>query len=138
MAIISSFRKGTPKVIRGKFSRLELNGENIFKDITAEKLARIRAAAKYAAKVMRKNVSKKGVSDPGGYPGKRSGGLRKSIGYRMDYADGSAFVGSKSPVVHLLEFGHGDGKTRNKRPFVFASLKQAGPELKKILSEKMF
>lgn len=138
MSVISSFKEGTPKVIRHKFSKLELHTDSIIKEIGLNVIARIKEAAKHSAKVMKKNVSKKGVSVSGAFPGKRSGWLRRSIGYRIDVLDESAFVGSKSPIVHLLEFGHGDGKERNKRSFVFKSLRESEPEVIKIMSREYF
>jgi hypothetical protein len=135
---ISSFVPGTPKVIRHKFSKLELHTDSILEEIRLHSIARIREAAKHSAKVMKKNVSKKGVSVPEAFPGRRTGGLKRSIGYRIDVLDESAFVGSKSPLVHLLEFGHGDGKERNKRPFVFKSLKESEPEIISIMSREYF
>ena len=99
---------------------------------------RIKEAAKFSTKIMKRNVSKKGVSVPGSYPGKRTGYLRRSIGYRIDVLDKSAYVGSKSPVVHLLENGHGDGKERNKRPFVFKSLRQSEQGVIEIMSKPYF
>ncbi len=138
MSVLSSFKEGTPKVIRHKFSKLELFTDSIIDEIEANELIRRKDAAKYAAKVMKKNISKKGLSVSGAFPGKRTGGLKRSIGYRLDKIDRSAFVGSKSPVVHLLEFGHGDGKERNKRPFVFLSLLEAEPEIIRIMSREYF
>lgn len=136
--IISSFIPGTPKVIRHKFSKLELHTDSIIEEIRLHGIARIKEAAIHASKVMKKNISKKGISVPGAFPGKRSGYLRRTIGYRIDILDDSAFVGSKSPLVHLLEFGYGDGKERNKRPFVFKSLKEAEPEVIRIMSREYF
>lgn len=135
---ISSFSPSSPKVIRHKFSKLELNTDSILEEIRLHGIERIKEAAKYSAKVMKKNASKKGVSRPGAFPGKRTGWLRRSIGYRIDVIDDSAFVGSKSPVVHLLEFGHGDGKERNKRPFVFKSLLESEPGVISIMSREYF
>ena len=126
------------KVIRNAFSKLELHTDDIFKEISETTIARIKEAAKFASKVMKKNISKKGTSIPGSFPGRRSGMLKKSISFRIDRLDNSAFVGSKSPVVHLLEFGHGDGKERNKRPFVFPSLIEAEPGIIAIMSREYF
>lgn len=136
--IISSFIPGTPKVIRHKFSKLELHTDSIIEEIRLHGIARIKEASKYAVKVMKKNVSKKGVPVPGAFPRKRSGWLKRTIGFLIDVFDNSAFVGSKSPVVHLLEFGYGDGKERNKFPFVFKSLKEAEPGVIKIMSREYF
>lgn len=126
------------KIIRHKFSQLNLHTDDITKEIEAHGLRTVRKAARHAAKIMRRNVSSKGVSTPHSFPGMRTGGLRRSVGFRIDKNDNTAFVGSKSPVVHLLEFGHGDGKTRNKRPFVAKSLDEAAPEVQRIMSEEYF
>ena len=125
-------------LIKGKFSRLQLNTEDIFKDIDEEEFLRRKKAAKYAVKVMKKNVGKKGVSTPGGFPARRTGTTRRKIGMRLIKGDRSALVGSKDFKAHLLEFGHGDGKERNKRPFVFRSLREAEPEVIRIMSESYF
>ena len=81
---VSSFPPGTPKVIRHKFSKLELHTDNIMEEIRLHGIARIKEAATHASKVMKKNVSKKGVSVPGAFPGRRTGWLRRSIGYLID------------------------------------------------------
>lgn len=125
-------------VVKGKFSKLTLNTEEIFKEIDFNELTRRRDAAKHAAKVMRKNVGKKGVSRPGGYPTRRSGVLRRKVGFQLLKRDRSAKVGSKDFKAHLLEFGHGDGKERNKRPFVFPSLREAEDEIISIMSREYF
>jgi len=126
------------KTITGKFSSLTLNTEDIFKEIDKNELERRREAAKFAAKTMRKNIRGKGISSPGGYPTKRTGTLAKSISYQLDKQDRSAKVGTKDFKAHLLEFGHGDGKTRNKRPFVMKSLREAEDEIIKIMSKEYF
>jgi len=121
-----------------KFSKLTLNTEDIFKEIDMEGFERRKEAAKYAVKVMKNNVSKKGVSSPGGFPSRRTGTTRRKIGMQLIKDDRSAKVGSKDFKAHLLEFGHGDGKERNKRPFVFRSLREAEPEIIKIMSKRYF
>lgn len=127
-----------PKVIKNKFSKLTLNTEEIFKEIDMHELNRRREAAKYATKIMKKNASRKGVSTPGGFPARRTGVFKKKLAYRLVKKDRSAIVGSKSPLAHLLEFGHGDGKERNKRPIVVPSLLQAEPGIIKIMSSRYF
>ena len=122
-------------VIKTKYSKLTLNTEAIFEDLDRNEFERRRDAARLAAKIMRKNIGKKGQSTPGGYPTRRSGALRRSIAFQLIKRDRSAKVGSKLFTAHLLEFGHGDGKTRNKRPFIFPSLREAEPEIIKILSD---
>ncbi len=112
-------------VIKTKHTRLVLNTDDIIKDIDRNELIRRRAAGRAAVKVMRDNVSKKGVSVPGGYPAKQTGKGRRAIGMRLLRNERAVLVGTKDWKAHLLEFGWGDGKTRNKRPFVFRSLKEA-------------
>lgn len=125
-------------LIKGKFSRLTLNTDDIFKEIDHNEFIRRRDAGKYAVKVMKKNVGKKGVSVSGGYPARVTGTTRRKIGMRLLKRDRSVMVGSKDFKAHLLEFGHGDGKERNKRPFVFRSLREAEPEVIKIMSREYF
>lgn len=124
--------------IKNKFSKLTLNTLDILKDIDANEFIRRKDAAKYAVKVMKKNVGKKGVSTSGGFPAKRTGTTVRKIGMRLIKEDRSAMVGSKDFKAHLLEFGHGDGKERNKRPFVYPSLREAEPVIITIMSREYF
>lgn len=124
--------------IKSRYSRLRLNTDAILKEIDFEELLRRREAGGYATKVMRKNVSEKGFSTPGGYPARRTGATKRKVGMQLLKSDRSVKVGSKDFKAHLLEFGHGDGKTRNKRPFVFPSLREAEPEVIRIFSRKYF
>lgn len=124
--------------IKNKFSTLKLNTFDILKDIDLEELKRRKEAARYAVGVMKKNVSRKGTSTPGGYPARRTGTLKRKIGMKLLKNDRSAMVGSKDFKAHLLEFGHGDGKERNKRPFVMPSLLEAEPEIIRIMSRSYF
>ena len=126
------------KTITTKFAKLVLNTDDILKDINLNEFLRRKDAAKYAVKVMKKNVGRKGVSSPGNFPSKRTGLLRRKIGMQHVKDDKSTKVGSKDFKAHLLEFGHGDGKERNKRPFVMPSLRQAEPEIIKIMSREYF
>jgi len=128
----------TAKVFKSKFSKLTLNTEDILKEIDFDELERRRDAARFAVKVMKKNVSKKGFSVSGGYPTRRTGLLRRKVGFQLIKQDRSAKVGSKDFKAHLLEFGHGDGKERNKRPFVFPSLREAEPGIISIMSRSYF
>lgn len=101
---------------------------------------RLRKAGKHTAGVMRRNLGSTGTSSPGGYPAKRTGYLQKKTGYTLvkTVDDPYVKVGSKSPHAHLLEFGHGDGKSRNKRPFISRSFDEAGAEVLRILSKAYF
>ena len=125
-------------IIKGKYSQLTLNTEDIFKEIDFNELDRRREAGRHAVKVMKKNVGKKGVSSPGGFPARQTGATRRKIGMQLLKRDRSVKVGSKDFKAHLLEFGHGDGKERNKRPFIFRSLREAEPEIIKIMSREYF
>jgi len=125
-------------LIKGKYAKLRLNTDDIIREIEREELIRRRAAGKYAVKVMRDNVSKKGVSTPGGFPAKQTGTARRKIGMKLIRVDRSVLVGTKDWKAHLLEFGHGDGKTRNKRPFVYRSLTEAEPGVIALMSRKYF
>jgi hypothetical protein len=124
--------------IKGKFSSLELFTEDIIKTIDRNELTRRKDAAKHAVKVMRDNIGQKGYSNPGGFPARRTGALKRSIGSRLLKSDRSAMVGTTNFKAHLLEYGHGDGKERNKRPFVVPSLEQAEPEIIRIMSREYF
>lgn len=113
--------------------------KTVIKDVIKEEIAHRKEAVKYAKKKMRKNISIKGESLPGEYPGLLTGNLKKGIKYKMKTGvSGVSFVGSVSPHAHLLEFGHGDGKMYNKRPFVRRTLEEEKDEIKKILSETYF
>lgn len=125
-------------VIKTKFSTLTLNTDSIFKEIEKHELIRRRDAAKAATKVMKQNVNSKGKSTPGDFPSRRIGRLFKSIKYKLLKEDRSAAVGTSDSKAHLLEFGHGDGKEKNKRPFVRKSLIEAEDEVIRIMSEPYF
>lgn len=119
--------------------KLESFVNDVMKEIDKEEENARREALKYAAKIMRKNISKKGISTPNGYPTRRTGGLKKSIRYRLKTRVAkTSFVGSTAPHAHLLEFGHGDGKERNKRPFVGKTLLAEEGEIIRILSGEYF
>jgi len=125
-------------LIKSKYSTLKLNTSEILKEIDLNEFERRRDAAKHATKVMKKNVNKKGVSVPGGYPARRTGTTRRKIGFQHVKFERSTKIGSKDFKAHLLEFGHGDGKERNKRPFIFPSLREAEPEIIRIMSREYF
>jgi hypothetical protein len=124
--------------IKGKYSRLVLNTDDIIKDIDRNEFLRRRAAGRHAVKVMRDNVSKKGKSISGGFPAKQTGKTRRTIGMVMLKIERAVLVGSKDWKAHLLEFGWGDGKSRTKRPFVFRSLVEAEPQVIAIMSKGYF
>ena len=126
------------KTIKNPFSKLELYTDDIIKTIESNEFIRRRDAAKYATKVMKKNVNRKGISKPGEFPGRKTGATFRKIGYQLIKADRSAKIGSKDFKAHLLEFGHGDGKERNKRPFIFRSLREAEPGVIAIMSREYF
>jgi len=121
-----------------KFSRFTSNLADITKEIDYVELDRRRSAAKYVVKTIRKNIKSKGRSTPGGFPARRTGRLSRKISYALRKEDLSAIIGGKDQKTHLLEFGHGDGKERNKRPFLFPSFKEATPEVIRIMSERYF
>ena len=113
--------------------------DSVVKDLEKSEENSRRKALQYAAKKMRKNISKRSVSTSGDFPGRRTGGLRKSIRYKLKTGKkGVSFVGSTAPHAHLLEFGHGDGKERNKRPFVNKTLLEEEQEIINILSTEYF
>ena len=126
------------KVFKGNFSKYTSNMDDIFADIDSNELERRKDASKYAVKIMKRNASKKGVSSPGGFPARRSGVTRRKIGMQLLKKDRSAKIGSKDFKIHLIEFGHGDGKERNKRPLVFPSLQEAEPGIIGIMSREYF
>lgn len=124
--------------IKNPFSKLELYTDDIIKTIQDNEFVRRKDAAKYASQVMKKNVNRKGSSKPGEFPGRKTGSTFRKIGYQLIKIDRSAKIGSKDFKAHLLEFGHGDGKERNKRPFIFRSLRQAEPGIITIMSREYF
>jgi len=126
------------KTYNSKFSKLTTYTDDIIKDIEFTEFERRRDAGKYAVKIMKKNVSRKGRSKPGEFPGRKTGYGRRKVGMQMLKHDRSVKIGSKDFKAHLLEFGHGDGKERNKRPFVFRSLREAEPGIIAIMSREYF
>ncbi len=119
--------------------RYESFVDSVVKDLEKSEENSRRKALQYSAKKMRKNISKRSVSTSGDYPGRRSGGLRKSIRYKLKTGKkGVSFVGSTAPHAHLLEFGHGDGEEQNKRPFVNKTLLEEEQEIINILSTEYF
>jgi HK97 gp10 family phage protein len=119
--------------------RLKSFVDDVMRDIGKSETLSRRKALQYAAKRMRKNISKRRMSSPGDFPGRRTGGLRKSIRYKLKTGKrGVSFVGSTAPHAHLLEFGHGDGKEQNKRPFVNKTLLDEEQEIINILSTEYF
>lgn len=126
------------KKYNSKYAKLTTYTDDIIRDIDFIEVQRRRAAGQLAVKVMKKNVSKKGISKPGAFPGRKTGLLRRKVIMRMLKEDRSVKVGSRDFKAHLLEFGHGDGKERNKRPFIFRSLREAEPEIIRIMSGRYF
>lgn len=124
------------KIIKSSYSTLTLFTDDVIKAIDKNELQRRREASRYGAKVMRQNVNKKSKSTPGGFPARLSGEVYKSIGWQLVKGENASMIGSKSFKSHLLEWGHGDGKERNKRPFVMPSLVQAEPEMVSIMSRR--
>jgi hypothetical protein len=119
--------------------RLESFFRDVEKDIIKQEAKNRESALKHVAKKMRKNISQRGVSNVGEYPGRKTGNLRKGIKYRLiTNVRNVSFVGSISPHAHLLEFGHGDGKTFNKRPFVHRTLSEEEPMIIKLMNESYF
>lgn len=119
-----------------KFSSLTINTKKIMNDIDREEFKRRREAAQFAAKNMRERISSISRSNPGDYPAKMSGRLKKSIRYEFLKEYRSAKIGSTDFKAHLLEFGHGDGKIRNKRPFIRPSLLADEEAIIRIMSRK--
>lgn len=115
--------------------KVESFTDQVMKDIRKGELASRREALKFAAKQMRKNISSRSVSTPGNFPGRRTGGLRKSIRFKLRTRNPEiSFVGSTAPHAHLVEFGHGDGKEQNKRPFVHKTLLEEEQKLIEIMN----
>ena len=105
--------------------------------LKAERKVRMKAA-RHIASAMRKNLGHIGRSLPGNFPGKKSGNLQKGIKVPNNdkkYGDHVSIVGSTAPHTHLLEFGHGDGKNQNKRPFFRRTFEEEAERAKQIMSE---
>lgn len=114
--------------------------DEIEKDLERAELRAIKKAAVYAARKVRKNLGKRSPSKSGQYPGYKTQNLKKSIKtkHRITRHTGEhvSIVGSTAPHAHLLEFGHGDGKNNNKRPFLRRTLTEESREIQKILSDR--
>lgn len=121
-----------------KFTRLRINTDSIMQEIRAHEKENRREAAKLGANQMRKNINRKGSSTPGSYPARRKGILKRSVKYRLFKHNETAKVGSSDRKAHLLEYGHGDGKQKNKRPFVRRSLLEVENEMISIMSRRYF
>jgi len=113
--------------------------DDVIKDIEKKEAKNRLSAVKHATKIMRRNASSVGDSLPGDFPSMNTKKLRKSIGYKLrterKYV---SWVGSKSPFIHLTEFGWGDGRVTNKRPLVYRTLVEETPMIEKLLSESYF
>lgn len=126
-------------VIKMAGTRLELYTKDIEKAINKAEAQYRKKAVQHAAKIMRRNLADGDTSLPGDFPSKQTGELQKSIGYKLITGKpGTSFVGSKSSVAHLLEFGHGDGKVYNKRPFVRRTLDEEADKIEEIMSNEYF
>lgn len=113
------------------------NLRQVLRDIDKKETKHRKEALKHVARKMRKNLNKRGVSSFGQYPGRRTGMLKKSIGFRARGPEKkTSIVGTKSKIAHLLEFGHGDGKERNKRPFISRTLQEEKDNIEKIMSTR--
>lgn len=110
------------------YTKFSSNLSRVLRDIDSITSERVKKAGRYTAKVMRKNIGKTGPSTPGGFPTKRTGALRKSIGSQYDPEMQEVKAGSKSSLAHLQEYTY-------NRPFVMPSFREADPEIMKILSE---
>lgn len=126
--------------INTKWSSFVSNVKDINKIIENVSIQHLKEVGKHVKTKMKKNLNKKGRSSPGNYPGKLTGHLQKHIDSKLldVKRDPYVMVGSYSPHAHLLEFGHGDGKEMNKRPFIFRTLDEETEEIKRILSEDYF
>ena len=129
-------------ILKMSHSALEINVDAIFKDIEAGEKRNRNAAVNHMLKAFRKNVSKKGVSKLGEFPGKFAGTLAKSF-KKKDISDGifgdkKTMFGTTDSKAHLLEWGHGDGKTKNKRPFWDRTILETEDEVLNILSKPYF
>ena len=119
---------------------LQTDTKAIIKDINKAELQNRTKALQYLRKQMRAKISKKGRSSPGDYPGKMTGNLRKGIGFKKKLKSDpyTSIFGSRAPHSHLLEFGHGDGKSINKRPFFNRTLMEENETIINIMEEKYF
>jgi hypothetical protein len=112
---------------------------NIVTTIRKTEKERRKEVVKFLAREMRKNIQNKSDSLPGGFPGMNTRTLRKSIGFKTNGPEkNTSIVGSKDWKAHLLEFGHGDGKTRNKRPFIMPTIMKNESKIKDMLSKEYF
>jgi hypothetical protein len=126
------------KVFKTKFSKYISNASDIFKEIDLNEFQRRKEASTYIVRLIKKNVSKKGNSSSGGFPAKRTGYLQRRIGRQFLKDDRSVRIGTKDFKAHLIEFGHGDGKERNKRPFLTPSFIAGEDKIIEIMSKPYF
>lgn len=109
--------------------------DDIERDFLKEEKENRREAAKHVAGQMRKNLS----GGRAGLPGRVTGNLRKGVGFRGNArsktGERMALVGNSAPHAHLLEFGHGDGKAFNKRPYFTRTFKEEKAEIMRILGQ---
>jgi HK97 gp10 family phage protein len=127
-------------IIKGTFANLSINTDQIMKDIEKDEADRRNEAAKYAVKAIKEKIKNKKISTPGNAPGRLTGNLYKSIKSRksLKSQERVSAVGSTAPHAHLLEFGHGDGKEINKRPFFRSTLLEESKNIEDILSREYF
>ena len=116
--------------------------DKIMRDIRKVEKTRIREAGIHVRRKMRDKARQKRVSSPGDPPGRRSGKFFKSI--RMSTKQSESFVGSTSPLVHLLEQGTKERHTKSgkyagsmsARPIVLPTFIEELDEIQTILGTR--
>ena len=118
-------------------SQLTLNSDDIFKEFDKKELLNRKKAGMFLARQLRKAISGRGVSSPGGLPSQKSGNLYKSMGVKTTKGR-QILVGAKKGKgshAHLVEFGHEPDKEQTKRPYFQKTFDKNKEITKDILNE---
>jgi len=118
--------------------------QSVQKDIKDTGAVRVRRAALHVRKKLRAKARSKRVSSPGNPPGRLSGRFYRSI--KVAHFANESFIGSRSPVAHLLEFGTQERETKAgrysgrmaPRPLWIPTFREEADTVAAILSDRWF
>ena len=125
------------KTIKVGNTQLSLYADEIFKEFDKKELLNRKKAGLFLTRRLRKAVSGKGVSSPGGLPSQFTGNLKRSMGIKVT-KDREVMVGSKKGKgshAHLVEFGHEPDKEQTKRPYFKKTFDKNKEVIKDMLNE---
>lgn len=125
------------KTIKMGNAQLSLYADEIFKVFDEKELLNRKKAGMFLARRLRKAVSGRGKSSPGGLPSQYIGNLMRSMGIKVT-KDREVMVGSKKGKgshAHLVEFGHEPDKEQTKRPYFQKTFDKNKEIIKDMLSE---